>query len=239
MRRRPTGTTPGRAEQRFPGFDVLGEARTWDPVTTGVVLERLRPRPPLRFFSPEEAPTARALVDRLLAQDEEPRIPVLEMVDERLALRQGDGYRYEQMPEDWDAWRRSLAGLDEDARRETGRRFCELDREAQMDLVESVRICEGQWHGMPAKRLFELWIRYACAAFYSHPWAWNEIGFGGPAYPRGYKNLGLGRREEWEVPERDAADPVPWAERVDRARADHVRGERQPGERSAAGGTGS
>ena len=28
------------------------------------------------------------------------------------------------------------------------------------------------------------------AAFYSHPWAWNEIGFGGPAYPQGYMRLG-------------------------------------------------
>ena len=26
--------------------------------------------------------------------------------------------------------------------------------------------------------------------FYSHPWAWNEIGFGGPAYPQGYMRLG-------------------------------------------------
>ncbi len=66
-----------------------------------------------------------------------------------------------------------------------------------------------------------LWTRYACDAFYSHPWAWNEIGFGGPAYPRGYKNLGTGRREPWEVVERDAADPVPWAERAEKARAAH------------------
>ena len=61
-------------------------------------------------------------------------------------------------------------------------------------------------------------MRYACTAFYSHPWAWNEIGFGGPAYPTGYKNLGVERREPWEVAERDATDPVPWARRVERAR---------------------
>ena len=28
--------------------------------------------------------------------------------------------------------------------------------------------------------VWSLWTRYACTAFYSHPWAWNEIGFGGP-----------------------------------------------------------
>ena len=60
-------------------------------------------------------------------------------------------------------------------------------------------------------------MRYACAAFYSHPWAWNEIGFGGPAYPRGYANLGLDRREHWERPEHHAADPIPWVDRAEAA----------------------
>ena len=77
---------------------------------------------------------------------------------------------------------------------------------------------------MPAQRLFSLWMRYACSAFYSHPWAWNEIGFGGPAYPRGYKHLALDGREPWEVAERDAADPVPWAERAERAKRRHADG---------------
>ena len=40
------------------------------------------------------------------------------------------------------------------------------------------------WHGRPAKHVWSLWTRYACTAFYSHPSAWTEIGFPGPAYPR-------------------------------------------------------
>ena len=67
-------------------------------------------------------------------------------------------------------------------------------------------------------------MRYACTAFYAHPWAWNEIGFGGPAYPRGYKHLALGGREPWEVAEHDADDPVPWAERADAAKTRHAAG---------------
>jgi hypothetical protein len=46
------------------------------------------------------------------------------------------------------------------------------------------------------------------AAFYSHPWAWNEIGFGGPAYPRGYARLSPGQREHWEAPPQFERDPV-------------------------------
>ena len=214
-------TVPGGAGH-FPGYDVTAGASSWDHVTAGVVLARLAPPPPVRFFTPEEEPTARALVDRLLAQDADPKVPAFEAVDQRLVERIGDGFRFDDMPEDPEAWRRSIEALDQDSRARFGRPFWDLERSEQIEMVESVQSTEGEWHGLPAKRLFSLWTRYSCDAFYSHPWAWNEIGFGGPAYPRGYKNLGLGRREPWEAEERDAMDPVPWAEQVETARKRHL-----------------
>jgi hypothetical protein len=51
-------------------------------------------------------------------------------------------------------------------------------------------------------------MRTVVAVFYAHPWAWNEIGFGGPAYPRGYIRLGIGHREPWEAPPEFELDPV-------------------------------
>jgi hypothetical protein len=51
-------------------------------------------------------------------------------------------------------------------------------------------------------------MRAVLAAFYSHPWVWNEIGFGGPAYPRGFARLGAGQREHWERSPKFEADPV-------------------------------
>jgi hypothetical protein len=71
--------------------------------------------------------------------------------------------------------------------------------------------------------VWSLWTRYACAAFYAHPWAWTEIGFGGPAYPRGYQALGVDKREHWEVGDRADRDPVPWGDRVEAARTAHER----------------
>lgn len=198
-------TTPG-GNGRFPGYDVLGEQSAWDPVTRGVVLARLGPLPPIAFFTPDEEAVARPLLDRLLAQDGEPKIPVFELVDSRLVEGETDGWRHDDMPEDGEAWRRSLAALEADALDATGRRFVELDAGAQRELLEDVRTGD-EWHGLPAPRVWSLWMRYACAAFYSHPWAWNEIGYGGPAYPRGYKAMGLDAREPWEVPDA-ASRPV-------------------------------
>jgi hypothetical protein len=82
MRRR-TGTTPGD-QGRFAGYDVLAQLSTWDEVTAGVVLRRLGPPQPLRFFSPAEQATATALLDHLLDQWDEPKVPVLAMIDQRL-----------------------------------------------------------------------------------------------------------------------------------------------------------
>jgi hypothetical protein len=217
---RTDGTTPG-GRGRFPGFDAVSEAGHWDDATRVVVLARLAAPSTLEFFGPAEEATVRALCDRLLAQDAEPRVPVVEAVDARLLAREGDGYRYDDMPEDWDAWRRSLYALDCDARARHGRRFHTLSFDLQRHLVEQVQLAD-EWHGMPGHRVFSLWMRYVTTAFYAHPWAWNEIGFPGPAYPRGYKSLSLGRREPFEVEERDPRDPIPWAEKVEHARKAHA-----------------
>jgi hypothetical protein len=211
----------GGQPDRFPTYDVLDQAETWDDVTTGTVMGRLAAPPPLRFFTPAEERVARTLLDRLLAQESEPRVPVLEVVDARLAEQETDGWHYDNMPEDGSAWRRSLAALAADAESSLGRGFDELSIGEQNKVLEAVRTHGGDWHGLTAARVWDLWLRYACSAFYSHPMAWNEIGFGGPAYPRGYKNAGLDKREPWEVPEADAQDPVPWAVRLEAARGRH------------------
>jgi hypothetical protein len=204
-----TDVTPGGRQPRFPGFDVLAQARHWDPVTAGVVLGRLGPPPPVRFFTPDEEAVVRPLLDLLLDQHEDPRVPVLEMIDARLAEGSTDGWRYDDLPEDGQAWRDTVSALDADAQAGHGTGFARCDDEARAGLVQAVQdLGSGRWHGMAADRVWSLWTRYACTAFYAHPWAWNEIGFSGPAYPRGYKNTGVGRREPWEVEDHSDLDPV-------------------------------
>ncbi len=221
LARRHPPVTPG-GKGRFPDFDVLDQVSRWDLVTAGVVLSRLDPQPEMTFFTPAEQATADALFDRLLAQDEDPKVPVLLLVDRRLSAGETDGWRYEDMPEDADAWRHTLAALDDDARGRHGRPFHHLSIEQQAELVQAVQD-HDHWHGLPAQRVWSLWTRYTSTAFYSHPWAWNEIGFGGPAYPRGYKARGVDKREGWEVADHHPVDPVAFTDRVRRAQAAHQR----------------
>ncbi|MDQ2625653.1 MAG: gluconate 2-dehydrogenase subunit 3 family protein, partial [Actinomycetota bacterium] len=110
--RQRRGTTP-QMIGRYPDFDVLESQGSWDEATRKVVLARLGPPGPLRFFTATEEPTLRAFCDIVLAQDEEPRVPVAEFIDAKLADGRLDGYQYADMPEDGDTWRLVLQGLDE------------------------------------------------------------------------------------------------------------------------------
>ena len=184
---------------RFASFDVLAQASTWDAATAGAVLKRLTPPPPVRFFDLADEAIGRKLFDFLLDQWDEPRIPVFEMVDARLAEFETDGWRYADMPEDGEAFRASFRALDKHAHSSYGLDFAELDRRDGSELLGAVQqLGDADWCGLNAAHVWSLWTRYACTAFYGHPWAWNEIGFGGPAYPRGYKNIGINAREPWE-----------------------------------------
>ncbi|MGH9128093.1 MAG: gluconate 2-dehydrogenase subunit 3 family protein [Acidimicrobiales bacterium] len=207
------GTTP-QMIGRYPDYDVFDAAGTWDAATAGVIDKRMAISVlNLSFFAPEEAPTLRAFTDVCVAQDREPRVPVAEMVDEKLAAGRLDGYQYADMPDDRDTWHLVLAGLDEVASARYGRpSFAACEPEARDAIVGALSKAEcsgGSWDHLNVKRAWSVCMRMILAAFYSHPWAWNEIGFGGPAYPRGYMRLGpLSTTEPFERPGATSEDPV-------------------------------
>jgi hypothetical protein len=202
---------------RYPDYDVMESAGAWDEATRRVVSARLEVDGPLRFFSAEEEPTLRAFCDTCLAQDEEPRIPVVEMVDRKLHEGKLDGYQYAGMPDDRQTWRIVLRGIEETARRRYGAPFADLDTESRQAIVDQLSrgwLNGDSWEQLDVKRAWSVCMRGMLSEFYSHPWAWNEIGFGGPAYPQGFMRLGpVGVREPHERPGATDEDPVRVTER--------------------------
>ncbi len=210
------GTTP-QMIGRYPDYDVLETVDSWDEATKKVVLARLEPPGPLRFFTEAEEPCLRAFCDTVLAQDAEPRVPVAESVDEKLAAGRLDGYQYADMPDDRETWRLVLLGLDETASSRYGKdSFAAADRdtrEAIIDQFSRAQLDGGTWSRLNVKRAWSVCMRMVLSGFYSHPWAWNEIGFGGPAYPRGFMRIGgatgsAAAREPFETRGATDEDPV-------------------------------
>jgi len=208
--RQRRGTTP-QMHGRYPDYDVLEQADHWDEATRRVVLARVHDVPPIRFFTPEEASTLQEFCDTVLAQDDEPRIPTLNFIDEKLHEGRGEGYRYHDMPPDGEAWRIVAAGLDEAAVQAGASSFVGAPVHQRLEICHAFSQGElrgGAWDRVNVERAWGLVMRDALSAYYAHPWAWNEIGFGGPAYPRGYSRLGVGMSEAWEGQEAFELDPV-------------------------------
>jgi hypothetical protein len=214
--RQRRGTTP-QMHGRYPDYDVLAESGHWDDVTRREVLARLDVHGRLRFFDDAQARTLGAFCDVVMAQDGEPRVPVLALVDRKLAEGRLDGYQYADMPDDRDTWRLVAQGLDEAAAAAgCGEGYAAASFEVQCRICDDfakARLASGVWDRLPVARAFAVVMRTVLAEFYSHPFAWNEIGYAGPAYPRGFMRLGIGQSEPWEGREAVDPDPVPDVQR--------------------------
>ena len=193
----------------YPGFETLSQQAYWDDATRKTVLQRMTRSLELHFFTPEEAPLIEAIFEHILPQsdrEERYRIPIVPVVDERLYKNRLDGYRYEGMPTDQEAYRLGMQAIEEIATTVHRRKFIELIPLEQDELLRTLHDGKPEgahdiWKRMPVHRFWMLLVQDAAEAYYAHPYAWDEIGFGGPAYPRAYMRLERGEPEPWEVEE--------------------------------------
>jgi Gluconate 2-dehydrogenase subunit 3 len=202
-------------DNRYPNYDVLTKRETmsWNAATRRVIDRRLAvPRRP-RFFKTTEWATLQALCARILPQPgNRPAVPLAAYVDQRLIEGRGDGYRFASMPNEREAWQRGLAALDAEAQSKFGKSFHAIDIAGQDELIGQMQrgeLHDPAWGDMPQKTFFaHRVIPDITHAYYAHPSAWNEIGFGGPASPRGYVRMGLDRRDPWEAAEAHPGEEV-------------------------------
>jgi hypothetical protein len=202
-------------ESRYPDYDALakGETPDWDEQTWQAVQDRVREQPAPRFFSAEEILILEAVADRIIPQpDRAPgvRIPIAGWIDAKLFEDRRDGYRYEGMPPQRDAWRRALEGIDQTAREVHGRAFTDLSSDQQdqvLSVIEAGTPPGAVWRDLPAALFFTSVLCITIVkAYYSHPTAWGEIGYSGPSSPRGHVRIWIGGVDAWEPHER----PTRW-----------------------------
>jgi hypothetical protein len=213
----PTPLEPKATPGYYPNFHTLDQKNYWDAATREVVLNRVHHVPPVSFFNAEEVLTMQAVIDRVLPQDDraiETRIPILPFLDKRLHMNQIEGYRYEDMPSDQEAYRLAIRAIDAMARELHAEPFHLLLTIKQETILQSIHdakpaAAQDLWRQMNIKRFWTLLVSDCCAVYYAHPFAWDEIGFGGPAYPRGYMRLEGGEVEPWEVDEQRYDWPPP------------------------------
>ena len=140
--------------------------------------------PRCQFFTAAEQATAGPCSTCSWPSTTSPKVPVLALVDRRLAAARPTAGSTTTCPRTATPGARAWPLSTRTPTRSHGERFHRLASEQQAALVQAVHDADTVAR-LPAAHVWSLWTRYACTAFYSHPWAWNEIGFGGPAYPAG------------------------------------------------------
>ena len=193
----------------YPDYHVLSQQNYWDEATRNVVLKRVNEPPPIRFFTSEQMVLMRAICDRLLPQDdrdEAHKIPIVNHIDERLYTGRMSGYRYEDMPPDQEAYILGLQAIEQIAQHMFGASFLNISPLEQDTVLKTLHDAEPPaaqeiWQKMSVAHFWLMILQDAVTAYYAHPYAWDEIGFGGPAYPRGYMRLEHGKPEPWESDE--------------------------------------
>jgi hypothetical protein len=156
-----------------------------------------------RFFREQEFIVLRAAGARLVSPGDERPAPdeLARCIDDRLADGKGDGWRYDTLPPDGEAYRRGLRGLDEAACAHYGADFARLSGTQQDDVLRTVQRGDAAgetWKTLPAKRFFEELLAELVESYYSHPLAQERIGYVGMADGRGWQRLGLNVLEAWE-----------------------------------------
>lgn len=195
---------------RYPGYDVLAKRHSpsWNDQTRAVIDERLAIDPAAhRFLTDDEWTVLLAVCARIVPQppDRVVPVPIAALIDAKLFEDRRDGYRDARLPSIREAWQRALAALDAQSREQYGARFHELQPLIQDDLLREVQEGKGSrsaWGDFPQQIFFTKRLLHdIVTSYYAHPTSWNEIGFGGPAAPRGYVRMNFDKRDPWEAAE--------------------------------------
>ena len=171
--------------------------------TRQALTERLTasPRQP-HFFSESEFRLLQLICNRLIPQDNDKEsIDIAGGIDERLTKNESDGWRYDTMPPDGDAFKLGLAGVDETAYGLFQGPFQQLSGAQQDEVLSQIQQAKAPgetWQKLPANRFFEELLAEATALYYSHPLAQETIGYVGMADVPGWQRIGLNQLEDRE-----------------------------------------
>jgi hypothetical protein len=199
----------------YPSYDVLDkwDSPDWDEQTREVVRRRLFDVPERLFFTEFETLTLEAVAERIVPQPDRStaeRVPIVPWIDARLHRDQRNGYRYDGMPPQREAWRAGIAGINETAAAIFGgKRFVDVDGATQDEILRRIERGDppgSAWANLPAKRFFtSVLCTTIVKTYYAHPKAWSETGYNGPSSPRGHMRIWEDGVDPWEARE----TPVP------------------------------
>ncbi|MFD2722043.1 gluconate 2-dehydrogenase subunit 3 family protein [Hymenobacter monticola] len=159
-----------------------------------------------RFLAPDAYALLEAVAARLFPQPDRPTqpVPLAPAVDQRLAEGRADGWRYDALPPDREAYRLGLGGIQEIAQALFQANFMDLNATGQDAVLKALATGNppgATWQTLDAGRFFEELLAELTETYYAHPLAQEEIGYVGMADLPAWSKIGLNEKEDRELGE--------------------------------------
>ncbi|WP_166240796.1 gluconate 2-dehydrogenase subunit 3 family protein [Paenibacillus turpanensis] len=188
----------------YPTYNVMDQQEHWDEHTRSIVRSRLIRERNYEFLTMPEAEQIRAIAVILTGDHRGPIIQyVISHVDEALGRFIGEADRKPGIPPAPEFIRDGLKLLDFAALRLFQGPFIQIGEDSQSVMLDELSREYAKpvdvWGRYPQKTFFKKLLRMTMDAYYSHPTVWSEIGYGGPAYPRGYIRTHPNHLDPWEA----------------------------------------
>jgi hypothetical protein len=192
----------------YPGYDVMADIKEWDEYTRELVLKRLGPFPEKQFLEEDEEKKLRLIIEHLVYDNRDHIFDwIIYYIDQRLYSEIGEYQRKPNTPPEKILIREGLKALDRLSETLYQKSFEEAGTKEQFEMLASLQLGKAaeipEWATIPQKSLFNKLLNMIISTYYSHPTIWSEIGYGGPAYPRGYYRIELGWTDPWEAKRKD------------------------------------
>jgi hypothetical protein len=186
-------------DSHYGNFDVMNEKEEWDPHTREIVEKRTSAN--LGF----EGDDSKLLYDVCSILLDESRPPVLQFIvyhfHTKFAAEIGEAQRKKGVQKEALLIQTGLQDLQTFSLQHFNKTFSLLEESEKKDIIK--KIADGTLPPDVGKNLskdfFKKFLSLSVEAFYSHPDVWSEIGYAGPAYPRGYVRTELGLTDPWEA----------------------------------------
>lgn len=194
-----------RIKTHYPDYDVMNQEDHWDDHTREIVHKRLDIPGQFQKLNGDEADIIRSMAALFV---DDARSVLLDYIvkhfDAKMQSDIGQSDRKQNVPPQKELLRQGWEALDRLALTHYQQGFVSLSAEQQIHLLvglendtETLQTADGS--PLPASDFFKTMLTETVSAYYSHPLVWSEIGYGGPAYPRGYVRTELGLTDPWEA----------------------------------------
>ncbi|MFD2169709.1 gluconate 2-dehydrogenase subunit 3 family protein [Tumebacillus lipolyticus] len=189
----------------YPNYDVMDEQAHWDAHTRQIVQKRLATPGSFAKLTSEEVDAIRAMAALLVDDGRSFLLDyIVDHFNAKLISDSGEGQRQAGVPELHALLKQGLAALEALAQKRNASSYPALRPQLQLELLMeledgTVKLIAPNGDQIPARAFFQKMLTETVSAYYSHPTVWSEIGYGGPAYPRGYVRSELGLTDPWEA----------------------------------------